>query len=421
MKLLFFVENFPPEHNAQASRVYERACYWVSWGHEVTVVTGVPNFPEGKVYEGYKNRWHQVEYISGIRVLRVKTLISANKGKWMRIADFLSFMFTAYVAALFERKPDIVVASSPQFFAAVGAWALSRTKKVPFFFELADLWPASIVAVGAMRPSMFLRWMEKLELYLYKESDAVIALTCAFKNDLVRRGIETAKVFVVRNGVDLSRYIPRPRDQALARQLGIEPGHFVIGYVGTHGMAHALEKVLDAAESVQGTCLRFLFVGGGSARDSLVAEAARRNLRNVILVPAQSKDRMPAYWSLCNAALVHLKDTPLFKTVIPSKIFEAMGMGLPILLASPKGEASDIVESQRAGLWVPPEDTGKLVHAAMLLEENRELSNRLGSNSLASASKFSRERQAREMMAVLERKIYQIKVQEVIPVTPGIG
>ena len=421
MKLLFFVENFPPEHNAQASRVYERACYWVSWGHEVTVVTGAPNFPEGKVYEGYKNRWRQVEYISGIRVLRVKTLISANRGKWMRIADFLSFMFSAYFATLFEPRPDIVVASSPQFFAAVGAWALSGTKRVPFFFELADLWPASIVAVGAMRPSLFLRWMEKLELYLYKESAAVIALTCAFKNDLVRRGIDPAKVFIVRNGVDLSRYAPRPRDQVLAKQLGIEPGNFVVGYVGTHGMAHALEKVLDASESVQGTCLQFLFVGGGAARDSLVTEAARRGLRNVILVPAQAKDQMPAYWSLCNAALVHLKDTPLFKTVIPSKIFEAMGMGLPILLASPKGEASDIVESHQAGLWVPPEDTSKLVHAAMLLAENKELCSRLGANSLASAPMFSRERQAREMMAVLEHKIDQIQVQEVIPVTPGIG
>ena len=421
MKLLFFVENFPPEHNAQASRVYERACYWVSWGHAVTVVTGAPNFPEGKVYSGYKNRWYQVEYISGIRVIRVKTLISANKGRWMRIADFLSFMITAYVAALFEQTPDIVVASSPQFFAAVGAWGLSRTRRIPFFFEIADLWPASIVAVGAMRPGLLLRWMEKLELYLYKESAAVIALTCAFKEDLVRRGVDSAKVFVVRNGVDLLRYAPQPRDQVLAAQLGIEPRHFVIGYVGTHGMAHALEKVLDAAESVQETCLRFLFVGGGAARDSLVAEAGRRGLGNVIFVPAQAKDKMPAYWSLCDAALVHLKDTPLFETVIPSKIFEAMGMGLPILLASPKGEASDIVESRQVGLWVPPEDTGRFVHAAMLLEENRELRQRLGSNSLASAPMFSRERQAREMMAVLERKSNQIEVREVIPLASGIS
>jgi glycosyltransferase involved in cell wall biosynthesis len=421
MKILFFVENFPPEHNAQASRVYERACYWVSWGHDVTVVTGAPNFPEGKVYDGYKNRWHLVEHVSGIRVIRVKTFISANKGKWMRIADFLSFMFSAFFAALFEPKPDIVVASSPQFFAAVGAWALSRAKRVPFIFELADLWPASIVAVGAMRPSLFLRWMEKLELYLYKQSAAVIALTDAFKDDLVTRGIDSAKVFVVRNGVDLLRYAPRPRDQALAAKWGIEPEHFVIGYVGTHGMAHALENVLDAAESVQKTCLRFLFVGGGAARESLVAEAARRGLRNVIFVPPQAKDQMPAYWSLCNVALVHLKDTPLFKTVIPSKIFEAMGMGVPILLASPKGEASYIVESRQAGLWVPPQDASKLVHAAMLLEENKELYHRLGANSLASAPLFSREKQAREMMAVLERKAGQIQITEVLPVTPGIG
>ena len=403
MKILFFVDNFPPERNAQASRVFERACYWARWGHQVTVLTCAPNFPEGKVFEGYKNSWRRVETLDGIRVVRVKTFIAENAGKWMRIADFLSFMFSASFFSLFEGRPDVVVASSPQFFAAVGGWLSAKIKRVPFVFELADIWPASIVAVGAMRPGRFLRWMTTLELFLYWQSAAVVALTKAFKRDLVGRGISPDKIDVVINGVDLERFSPKPRNQALAEKWGIKPEHFVVGYIGTHGMAHALEKVLDAAELGAGTNVRFLFVGGGAARQKLVDEAQRRNLTNVILIPAQPKEQIGEFWSLCNVALVHLKDAPLFETVIPSKIFEAMGMGLPVLLASPKGEASEIVERQRAGLWAPAEQPEELLNAAVRLMDDRALYTQLRANSLASAPVFSREQQAQGMMAVLKR------------------
>src|SRR5258708_7712811 len=151
MRILFFTENFPPEVNAPASRVYERACYWVRWGHDVTVVTTAPNFPDGVLFAGYENRIHHVEDMNGIRVVRVKTFISANRGFLLRTLDFMSFMAAAYLAGLFEQRPDVIIASSPQFFTAVGGWALAATRRIPFIFELADLWPASIAAVGAMK------------------------------------------------------------------------------------------------------------------------------------------------------------------------------------------------------------------------------------------------------------------------------
>ena len=401
MKILFFVDNFPPERNAQASRVYERACYWVKWGHQVTVITCAPNFPEGKVFDGFKNAWRSVESMSGIRVVRVKTLIARNEGKWLRIADFLSFMVGGCFFALWERTPDVVVASSPQFFAALGGWILAKVKRVPFVFELADIWPASIVAVGAMNESRLLQWMEKLELFLYRESDAIVALTKAFKEDLVGRGIAPKKIQVVVNGVDLWRYAPRERDRSLALELGIMPEHFVVGYIGTHGLAHALEKVLAAAELAADSNLRFLFVGGGAARENLVAEAQRRGLRNVILIPAQPKERISDFWSLCDVALVSLKNAPIFETVIPSKIFEAMGMGLPVLLAAPKGEASEIIVARGAGIWVEAEDPEKLQRSSRQLMEDRDLYDRLRANSLASAPFYSREQQARRMTDVL--------------------
>src|SRR6516162_1896878 len=240
MRILFLTDNFPPERNAPASRVYEHACYWVHWGHKVTVLTCAPNFPEGRVYEGYGNRWYSVEEMDGIHVVRVKTFITQNEGVMLRTLDYLSFMIASFWAGLWQVRPDVVVATSPQFFTTVGGWALSRVRRLPFVFELRDLWPASIMAVGAMRENVVLRWLERLELFLYHSSAKVVALTEAFKHDLLARGIPAEKVEVVINGVDLTRYSPRHPDANLRKQLGLE-GCFVVGYLGTHGMAHALD------------------------------------------------------------------------------------------------------------------------------------------------------------------------------------
>ncbi|CAA7624221.1 Glycosyltransferase [Candidatus Terasakiella magnetica] len=401
MRILFLTENFPPETNAAATRVSERALYWLREGHEVTVLTCAPNFPGGKLFAGWENRWHQVGDLGGIRVVRVKTYIAANEGFARRILDFVSFMIAAIIAGLFERRPDVVVATSPQFFAAVGGWVLAGLRGVPFVFELGDLWPRSITAVGAMKDSLAIRWLEKLELFLYRRSAAVVALTRAFKDDLIGRGIPAEKIAVVINGVDLPRYAPRPRDDELAAEWGLADS-FVIGYVGTHGMAHGLINVLDAAEKLRGfPRIKFLLVGAGAERQMLMDEARRRNLDNVVFGPAQPKDRMPAVWSLCDVALIHLKDSPAFAEVIPSKIFEAMGMGLPLLLVAPKGEASRIIEADQAGLFVPAAQPQALADAARTLAEDADLLRNLAAASLAAAPRHTRERQAELFIQVL--------------------
>lgn len=402
MNILFLTENFPPETNAAATRVHERACYWVRWGHRVTVLTSAPNFPEGKLFAGYRNRWHQVEERDGIRVVRVKTFIAANRGVALRTFDFLSFMASGFIAGLFEKRPDVVVATSPQFFAAVAGWMLGAARRRPFVFELGDLWPASIAAVGAMRDNLFLRWMEKLELFLYRRAACVVALTDAFKANLVARAIPAEKIAVVVNGVDTPRYAPRPRDAELAERWNLG-GKFVVGYVGTHGMAHGLGNVLDAAERLRDEAeLRFMLVGAGAERDQLVAAAERRGLTNVVFIPPQPKDEMPRIWSLCDVALVHLRDSPVFAEVIPSKMFEAMGMGLPLILALPPGEATAILKADGAGLCVPPEDPAALAEAALTLMRDAGRRAELGRASLAAAPGHSRERQAARMIRVLE-------------------
>ena len=398
VRILFLSDNFPPERNAPATRVYERACYWAADGHRVTVITCAPNFPDGKVFPGYRNRGG-VEMRDGIRVVRVRTFITANSGFFLRTVDFVSYMFAAIFAGLREEKPDLVAATSPQFFAAVGGWILGRLRSVPFVFELGDLWPASIGAVGASRSRALLAFLERVELFLYRKSAAVVALTNRFRDDLVRRGISPGHVTVVRNGVDLPRYTPRSRDAALAREWGLE-GRFVVGYLGTHGMAHGLTNVLDAAERLHDPGVAFLLVGGGVERDALVREAARRGLSNVIFRPAQDKAEMPRIWSLCDVALVHLKNDPVFATVIPSKIFEAMGMGLPVLLVAPSGEARDVVEEAGAGLLVPAGVPDTLVGAVERLRRDDTWRRELAAASLAAAPLHSRRKQADEMLAV---------------------
>lgn len=401
MHVLFLSDNFSPETNAPASRLHEHARRWVAAGHRVTVITCAPNFPQGKVHAGFKNAWYSRSAVDGIDVVRVKTFIVANKGFVLRTLDYISFMIAGFFGGLFQRKPDLVVATSPQFFAAVGGWALAAVRRVPFVFELRDLWPASLEAVGAMKGSPVLRAFEKLELFLYRRAAAIVSVTNSFADDLEQRGIDPRKISVVTNGVDLDQYRPGPRNAEFERELGLE-GRFVVGYVGTHGMAHALDKVLDAAAMLRGKSnVHFLFVGDGAAREALVEQAASLGLDNVTLHPSLPKERMPDVWALCDVALVHLRDTPLFGTVIPSKIFEAMGMGLPVVLACPAGEATGIVEDTGAGITLPPEDATSLAEAVSALANDRARVRALAEASRRAAPRFSRDQLAADMLRVL--------------------
>lgn len=403
MHIVFFADNFPPEGNAIASRVFERACYWIKWGHQVTVITSVPNFPEGKVYPGYKNKLYQVELIEGIRVVRVKTYIAQNKGFLLRILDFVSYICPALIAGILQKKPDVIVATTPQFFVGITAWLASFFRGIPFILEVADIWPASIVGVGAMHKSILIRGLEKLELFLYRRATSIIVLTPAFKKNLTSRNIPENKITVVINGVELAKYTPLEKDTLLAAKLNIDiEKKFIVGYIGTHGMAHALKNVLQAAESLSNSNILLLFVGAGSTRDELIAYATKKQLNNVKFVSAQPKKSISSVWSLCDVALVHLKNDPVFAEVIPSKIFEAMGMGLPILLAAPKGEASEIVTQQKVGIWVPAEEPQALADAINLLYNEVEKRKQFAIRSRECAYFYSRERQAREMMKAIE-------------------
>ena len=404
MHILFLTDNFPPEGNAPATRTYEHAVEWVKLGHKVTVITCAPNFPEGRVFEGFKNSFYSRSTMDGIDLVRVKTFISSNEGFVLRILDFVSFMFSSFFAGLFQRKVDIVLATSPQFFTAVSGWALSAIKRKKFVFELRDIWPASITAVGAMKDSLAIKLLEKLELFLYRRSDSIISVTKSFKKELIERGINGDKISVVLNGVDLTKYqSTQSKDTKFAKQYQLE-NKFVVGYIGTHGLAHALEHVIDAAEHLKAyDSVRFIFAGGGAVRDKLIELVEQKQLTNVVFIPRQPKENMPAIWSLCDVSLVSLRDTALFKTVIPSKIFESMGMGLPILASIPVGEASEIIETANAGIICTPENGKNLADNVLKLLNSKKFLSELHLNSSRAAVQFDRKAMASSMLEILTK------------------
>ena len=403
MHILFLTDNFPPEGNAPATRTYEHVREWVKKGYKVTVITCAPNFPEGKIYEGYKNEWLFKNKIEGINVWRVKTYITANEGVIRRTLDFISFMLSSLFFGMFVRKVDVVIGTSPQFFTVVSAWALAKFKRVPFVFELRDIWPASITAVGAMKGSWIINILEKIEIFLYNQADLVICLTHSFKLELENRGIPANKIKVILNGVDSLKYKPlHVKDKKFSEKYGLE-GKFVAGYIGTHGLAHALDGIIEAAELLKAhDDIRILFAGGGADRSRLESLVETRGLSNVIMIPRQSKENINKVWSLCDVSLVSLKNTPPFSKVIPSKIFESMAMGLPVIISVPEGESTEIIRIHKSGLVISPENPNSFFKAILNLKQDQNLCRTLADNSKTAASKFNRKILALEMLSHID-------------------
>ncbi|TWU37646.1 Alpha-D-kanosaminyltransferase [Novipirellula aureliae] len=407
MKILFYCHYFPPEVNAPATRTYQHARRWVEAGHEVTVVTCAPNCPDGVVFDGYRNRFfRQVETVDGIQVVRVWTYVAANKGTLPRIANYVSYQVSALLATLRLSRPDVVVATSPQFFCGwAGVWA-SRLKWRPFVLEIRDIWPESIAAVGAMKKGIATRFLEWLELRMYRAADRIVAVGTGYRDNVARKVPEMAdKISVITNGVDASSFHPQPRDDEFLNQYGLA-GKFICSYVGTIGMAHGLEVVIKAAKKLQASQrddIAFLIAGDGAHREPLQAMALEQGVeKQVVFTGRLPKEQMPKVLASSNCCLVHLKGTELFGTVIPSKIFETMAMERPIIMAV-KGPAREIVMEAGGGEPMIPDDEEDLLRIVINMADHPE-----GTAAKAKHARqyvlehFNRDRLATEMRKVVE-------------------
>lgn len=359
MKILFIADNFPPEYNAPATRTYEHCKEWVKSGADVTVITCFPNFPTGKIFEGYKNKLYKKENIDGIKVIRVWSFIAPNEGFFKRTLDFISFAFMAFIFGLFI-KTDAIIATSPQFFSAISGRFLYLFKRKPWIMEVRDIWPESIVAVGAIKRGFILRRLEALEKHLYHSAKKIIVVTESFKEDIVAKGITGSKIDVVKNGANLELYIPKPKNPMLLKKYSFSKEDLIIGYIGTHGMAHNLEFIVRSIVDLNNPKIKFLFVGDGAEKKNILEVANQLGLKNIIFQDPISKSEIPDYLSIIDVSLVPLKKSNTFKNVIPSKIFESSAMGKPVLLGV-EGESKKLVEDYNAGLTFEPENKEDLL------------------------------------------------------------
>jgi len=400
MKLLFLTDNFPPENNAPASRTYEHCKEWVQKGMDVTVLTCVPNFPYGKTYEGYKNKLYQTETIDGIKVIRVWTYMTENKGVVKRIIDYMSYAISAFIAGLFI-KTDLIVATSPQLFTTVGGCALAKVKRKPWIFELRDLWPEGIKDHGAIKQSFLLNFLTKMELCLYRNATHIVTVTKGLKKNLSSRGIDPNKIDVVTNGANMSLFKPIDKDSELLKSLNLTD-KFVIGYIGTHGMAHGLEFIVESLKEVKDENIHFLFVGTGAKKEATVQKAKELNLDNVTFLDPVPKAEVSRYISIIDVALVPLTKTVIHASLIPSKIFESSAMKKPMLLGV-EGEAREIVEHYNAGVAFEPENKEEFLTALKEISTNREKYTELQKGCSKLAEAFDRKNLANSMFKVLEK------------------
>ena len=389
MRILFLSHYFPPEGNAPATRVAALTSRWVAAGHQVTVLTGAPSVPDGVVYPGYRNRLlPQEDTYHGVRVIRVWTWLAPNKGTLRRILNYISFMASATLRALFLRRPNVLIATSPQFFCGWAGvlchWAFRLrnplAKPTRFVLEIRDIWPESIGAVGAMDEGHLIRLLEWLEKRMYAAASHIVTVGDGYRRRLLERGVPAERISIVMNGVDrdLLEAAP-PTPEVVRHEWGLE-GKFVCSYIGTIGMASGLDIFLRAARLLRDMGrddIRLMAVGDGAIREELQAQATQEKLNHVIFTGRRPKLEMPMFLAASDLCFVHLIKTPLFETVIPSKIFEALGMRRAILIGV-DGDSRKLVEASGGGVSIPPEDEHALVDALVHFSANRKQLQQMG-------------------------------------------
>ncbi|MFN0073160.1 MAG: glycosyltransferase family 4 protein [Chloroflexota bacterium] len=363
MKIAYVSHYFVPEIAAPSVRLHGFGRHWTAEGHEVTVLTGFPNHPTGVIPPAYQGKILLEERLDGIRVLRNWLYATPNRGFALKTLGHLSFMISAVALGLPRLGPvDVVIATSPTFFTAISAWVISRLRGVPMVFEVRDLWPAVFVDLGVLRNPLIIKLLEAMELFFYRQSAAVVPVTEAFRTAIVKRGIPAEKIHVIPNGADIETYRPDIDGARMRQELGLGD-RFVVSYMGSHGISHGLSTVLDAAQRHRDQPdVLYLLIGEGAEKEMLLATRDQLGLDNVLMLPHQAPARMPELYAASDVCLVPLRDVPIFETFVPSKLFEILAMGRPII-GSVRGEAQSILERSGGALLIPPEDPTALVAA----------------------------------------------------------
>ena len=402
MKIVYVSHYFSPEIGAPSARIYEMALAWIRAGHQVEVVTGFPNHPQGEIYPGYHRQRYAQEMMDGIRVHRVWTYITPNRGLIRRTLGHISLWISALLfAAKHIENPDVVIGTSPTFFSVMAARRLALRNKVPFVMEVRDLWPGIFIDLGVIKNLTIIKLLESWELWMYRQADKIVTVTDGFRENISARGIDPEKIHTVPNGADLTYFQPNERSSSLTKELDLE-GKFVVLYLGAHSISQGLDVILDAAQEISEEEITFLMVGDGNRKEQLMERARSENIKNMVFHPPISKDLVPLYYNLADICLVPLRDVELFGTFIPSKMFEIMAMGKPVL-ASLRGEAARILESSGGAVVTPPENAREITKAIKDLYNDPQRRETLGRNGRKFVEEYySRRSLAAKYLSILE-------------------
>ena len=370
MNITYLCQYFVPEPGAPSARLYELSRVWVESGHNVTILTGMPNHPTGEIAAEYRGKWFAEEQLDGIRVLRSWLFATPNEGVFKKSLGHISFMLSVLVSGMPRMgAADVLIVSSPTFFSVFSAYVISRLRRIPYIFEVRDLWPAVFVDLGILTNPLLIRILEFWELFLYRRAARVVTVTESFRRDLILRGVPASDVHTITNGAAVDKFAPGPKENLVREELGLAD-KFVVSYVGAHGISHGLETILHAAEHLsESKDIKFLMVGEGARKKDLLRLKNELRLDNVIMLPAQPSARIAEYYKASDVCIVPLRNVSLFDTFIPSKMFEIMACGVPIIGAV-RGEARSILERSGAARLVEPEDVGALVDAICRLQKD---------------------------------------------------
>jgi colanic acid biosynthesis glycosyl transferase WcaI len=415
VKILYVSQYFPPEMGAPAARAAELAHHWAEAGHEVSVLTGFPNHPTGMVPEEWRPRLRRLVYrekAGRVNVCRTWLWPLPNRKAHERIRNYVSFFVSAAIRGLFLPQPDVIIGTSPQLLVALAGWWLGFARRVPFVFEVRDLWPESLTAVGVgNEDSLLHQGLAAIARFLYERSDRIVVVTPAFKDHLIYRWrVPAEKIAVVENGVETDLFAPQsPKDNLAQRRILESEGRFLVCYIGTLGMAHGLETLLDAAYRLQSenSDVTFVLIGEGAEKERIKSLAESKGLDNIRFLDQQPRDKIPAFISAADVCLVLLKKTDVFKTVIPTKLLEFMSCARPVILGV-DGQARQIVEESSCGIVIEPENSSALARAIQQLATNPALGVELGQKGREYIVKnFSRSETAQKYLHVLRTMLGQ--------------
>ena len=374
LRVVLLTHYFPPEVGAPQARLFELARRAAAAGHTMTVVTGLPNYPTGVIPTEYRGGSRREETLEGVRVVRTWVYATPNRGFLRRILNHLSFALSSLGALRRVGPTDVIFVESPPLFTGLAALVYTRMKRAPYIFNVSDIWPQSAVELGALRNPLAIRLAEMLERHLYRRAARVSVVTPGMLERLAARGVPRSKLVLLTNGVDTDVFHPARANTKLARSLGFDERKIFL-YAGTHGMAQGLETLLEAARQTRDPQVVYVLVGEGAEKEALMKEA--EGMTNVRFLPNQSRAVMPDLLSLAYATIIPLRRLDLFKSALPSKMFESMATSRPIV-ASLWGEAADLIENAGCGLVVPPQDPLALRDAVERLAADPQLARELG-------------------------------------------